>query len=107
MAARDPYEWMRDLPQRPVRTTEDPLCARCRQAKVPPGTLTVSTRMYELVDAVVQAAIALGNAQNPESIMYLGDEQSFLNACLDSLYFRLEKLEQKAGSDGETTTIRF
>jgi hypothetical protein len=65
--------------------------------------------MYELVNAVVQAAIALGNAQQPESIMHLGDEQSFLNACLDSLYFRLEKLEKQTGTvrESETTTLRF
>ena len=98
--------WKSAIPSKPARMTEDPLCARCRQAKRPPGTRVVSTRMYEIVDAVVQAAIALGNAQQPESLMHLGDEQSILNACLDTLYFRLEKLEKKAGDDGETTTIR-
>lgn len=89
--------------------TEDPLCARCRQVKQLPGTRTVSTRLFELVDAVVTAAIALGNAQQPEALIHLGDEQSFLNACLDSLYFRLEKLEKRAGETrtSETTTLRF
>lgn len=106
MAADSSEFWKSAIPSRPVRLLEDQLCARCHQARRLPGTRTVSLRLFELLDAVVTAAIALGNAQQPESIMHLGDEQRFLNACLDSLYFRLEKLEKRAGEDGETTTIR-
>lgn len=101
--------WKESLSPQPARATEDPLCERCRQAKKAPGTVTVSTRAYDIIEAVVQAAIALGASQREDAIMSLGDEQQFLTVCRDTLYRYIEKIEKRAGltRESETTTLRF